>query len=104
LIRVVLSREVDRVRIARHIHATALVHREALRRTHRTYTGSECPPDVIGEAPGKITGIAEHRVDDQRPGMVVAAKPEAYLVAGHRERHRRRWSFVFHPSGTALAS
>jgi len=40
---------------------------------------------VIGGASGKITGVAEHRVDDQRPGMVVAAKAETDLVSGHGE-------------------
>src|ERR1019366_1559167 len=82
----VLRREVDRVGVARYIRTARAVHRDTLRRTDRTDTGSERPPYVIGGAPAKIAGIAEYRVDDQRPGMVVAAEPEAYLVPGHGER------------------
>ena len=40
---------------------------------------------MIRGGPGKITGIAQHRIDDQRLGMVVAAELEAYQVPGHGE-------------------
>jgi hypothetical protein len=80
------SGEIDRVGVARHIRTARAVHRDTLRRSDLKVTGSGRKPDVIGAAPGKITGIAEHGIDNQRPGMVVAAKPEAYLVPGHGER------------------
>ena len=80
-----LRREVQREGTARHIHATRAVHREALRRADLKVTRPGRSPYGIGAAPAKIAGIAEHGIDDQRPGMIVAAKAEADLVPGYGE-------------------
>src|SRR6267143_2069011 len=76
-----VGREVGRAGAARHIGVAESVHRDA--------------PTLITPATAKVRGVGEHRVNDQRPGLVIGGHLKRYLVRAFH--HVAASDFAPHP-------